>query len=207
MRIESKTASDFAGQGYRTGLRAASIVFLLLLGACASTGSRVVHTGANVPLDQLEQWQAQGRLAAALSGSGGSGSFIWQQHRDHSFVQLAGPAGIGALRLTLDGTDLSIETGDGRKLQSAAAVAELEQRLGASIPTQKLRYWMLGRPAPGDHQWINESSDMPVLEQDGWRIEYQQFVNEAGVRLPVRFNAAAAVGRLRVIVDRWQLGT
>ena len=174
--------------------------------ACATTAPRVTHTGTSVPLDQLEQWQAQGRLAAAVSGSGGSGSFIWQQHRDHSFIQLAGPAGMGALRLTLEGEALSIETGDGRKLQSAEAVAELEKRLGAPIPTDKLRYWMLGRPAPGEHHWLNESSGAPVLEQEGWRIEYQQFVDEAGVKLPVRFNATAAATRLRVVVDRWQLG-
>lgn len=175
--------------------------------ACATTAPRIVRTGANVPLEQLEQWQAQGRLAAAVAGSGGSGSFIWQQHRDHSFVQLAGPAGLGAMRLTLEGGDLSIETGDGRKLQAAAAMAELEKRLGASIPTDKLRYWMLGRPAPGEHHWLNESSSTPVLEQDGWHIEYQQFIDEAGIKLPVRFNATTAAARLRVVVDRWQLGT
>jgi outer membrane lipoprotein LolB len=178
----------------------------LLLGACA-TSPRITRTSEGAANGDVDTWQAQGRIAVAAGKSGGSGSFNWQQQREHSFIQLAGPAGVGALRLTVDGDALQVETGDGKTLQSAAAVNELEQRLGAKIPTSKLRFWIRGRPAPGDYHWIDETGATPVLEQDGWRIEYQQFMTSGDQRLPVKFSALAGEARLRVLVDTWHLGS
>lgn len=104
--------------------------------------------------------------------------------------------------------ELKVETGDGQTFEAESAWNELEARLGAPVPAGKLRYWMLGLPAPGDHRWLAApDSDMPVLEQDGWRIEYQYpgaSSNESsGARLPRRIQAASGDARVRIVVDRW----
>jgi outer membrane lipoprotein LolB len=203
MLSASKSAESFWSDLFR---RTTLTLVCLLVGACATT-PRITRTSEGAAGGDVETWQAQGRIAVAAGKSGGSGSFNWQQQRDHSFIQLAGPAGVGALRLTVDGDALQVETGDGKTLQSAAAVDELEQRLGAKIPTGKLRFWIRGRPAPGDYHWIDEMGAMPVLEQDGWRIEYQQFMGNGDQRLPVKFSAQAGDARLRVLVDSWHLGS
>jgi outer membrane lipoprotein LolB len=75
------------------------------------------------------------------------------------------------------------------------------------VPAGHLRFWMLGVAAPGEHQW-REANDQGIvtLEQSGWRIDYQRYSDEPGARVPVRMNATNGDARVRIVVDRWQLG-
>ena len=76
--------------------------------------------------------------------------------------------------------------------------------------TAKLRYWMLGIPAPGEHQWrearsgVGADSERAVLEQDGWRIEYR-YADSLSNRLPQRIHATSGDARVRIVIDSWSL--
>jgi|HigsolmetaAR204D_1030405.scaffolds.fasta_scaffold00029_8 outer membrane lipoprotein LolB len=177
----------------------------LVLAACAGTPRR---TGAPpADLSQATFWEARGRLGVSGAGNGGSGSFAWEQHGERSDVRIRGPVGIGSLRLLVSGSTtastLRVETGDGQVYRAEAAWSELEARLGATVPAGKLRYWMLGLPAPGEHRWLSDrDGDFPTLEQDGWRIEYR-YSDEFGARLPRQIRAASGETRVRIVIDRW----
>jgi outer membrane lipoprotein LolB len=45
-----------------------------------------------------------------------------------------------------------------------------------------------------------------TLEQGGWRIDYQRYSTEPGARVPVKMSASNGEARVRIVVDRWQLG-
>jgi outer membrane lipoprotein LolB len=181
------------------------MALVLGLVACAARAPRITASTAQRDLTQLQHWQATGRLAVSTDKGGGSGSFDWQQDDDRALVQLAGPAGIGRLRLTLQGSDLSMESANGATFAAEAAWAELEARLGVRVPADYLRYWIRGLPAPGEYRWLAREP-VPILEQAGWHIEYQQYGGQGALRVPVKFNASAGAARLRVIIDSWQLG-
>lgn len=187
---------------------AAFCAVALLLGACATVSPRP----AAIPHDlaELDRWQARGRIGVSGADSGGSGSFDWTQRGDRADIQIRGPVGVGSVRLELRGDgpkpDLRLQTGDGRTLESEAAWRELEARLGADVPAGQLRYWLLGLAAPGEHQWIETSEDVATLEQSGWRIDYQRYSTDPGVRVPVRLRAMSGDARVRIVVDRWRLG-
>jgi outer membrane lipoprotein LolB len=180
----------------------ASVALVPLLCAACSTAPRVAEVTRDA--GDLGRWQVNGRMAVSGAEGGGSGSFIWNQDGDRSVVQLRGPLGVGSLRLTLNGAALRIETGNGDALEAEDAEAELTARLGASVPTQSLRYWLLGRPAPGDHR-SDANEQTAFLEQDGWRIDFQRFGVTDGARLPMRFVAINGPAKVRVVVDKWQL--
>ena len=76
------------------------------------------------------------------------------------------------------------------------------------MPAGNLRYWMLGLAAPGEHRWHEPTADGVVtLEQGGWRIDYQRYSTEPGARVPVKHDARRnGDARVRIVVDRWQLG-
>ena len=98
------------------------------------------------------------------------------------------------MRLQVDGEaanpQLKLETGDGQVLESQAAWDELEARLGAAVPAGNLRFWMLGLAAPGEHRWQPpDAQGVTRLEQDGWSIDYQQYSDEPGLRVPSRIRA------------------
>lgn len=183
---------------------------LVFLAGCAGVATR---PGVPLPADlnDLQRWQAHGRLGISGPESGGSGSFDWQQRGDRADVQIRGPVGVGSVRLQMRGAaanpDLRLETGDGRVLESTAAWDELEARLGAQVPAGNLRYWMLGLAAPGEHRWLEQNAEGVVtLEQGGWRIDYQRYSTDPGARVPVKMRATNGDARVRIVVDRWQLG-
>ena len=182
------------------------LVTLLAIAGCA-TAPKQPGVPADVDLAQLDRWQARGRLGVSGPENGGSGSFDWEQRGDRTSVQIRGPVGVGSVRLQLRGTDLQLETANGRKLESDDAWNELEARLGAPVPAVNLRYWILGLAAPGEHRWHEPTADGVVtLEQGGWRIDYQRYSTEPGARVPVKLSASNGTARVRIVVDRWQLG-
>ena len=192
-------------------LSPAPLIFLCvaLLAGCAGAPSR---PPGPLPenLQDLDRWQARGRLGVSGPEAGGSGSFQWQQQGDRADVQIRGPIGVGSVRLQLKGEgakpQLKLETGDGHTLESDAAWNELESRLGAEVPAGNLRYWMLGLAAPGEHQWHEGNDGGTTLEQGGWRIDYQRYSTEPGARVPVKLQATNGNARVRIVVDQWRLG-
>lgn len=194
-------------------MRRQLISICLSLAVALTAGCAVSPRTAPVPTDlrELDRWQARGRLGVSGPENGGSGSFDWQQRGDRSDVQIRGPVGMGSVRLQLRGDparpDLTLETSGGQRLEEQAAWNELEARLGAPVPAGSLRYWMLGLAAPGEHRWHEENPEgIVTLEQDGWRIDYQRYSTEFGPRIPVRMRATNGDARVRIVVDRWQLG-
>lgn len=193
-------------------LRLAGLVAVSTLLGCATTAPSITELPAD--LTQLERWEARGRIGVSGAGQGGSGSFDWLQARNRADVQIRGPIGIGSIRLQMSGSaenpELRLETGNGQTFQADTAWRELENRLGTRVPAAKLRYWMLGVPAPGEHQWPEArpiappNNDRAVLEQDGWRIEYR-YSDSLSRRLPQRINATSGDARVRIVVDSWSL--
>jgi outer membrane lipoprotein LolB len=184
---------------------------VLVLAGCATVSTKGPGTVIPSDLHDLDRWQARGRLGVSGPENGGSGSFEWQQRGDRSEVEIHGPVGIGGVHLEMRGDaprpDLKLKTSDGRVLESDAAWSELEARLGAPVPAGSLRFWMLGLAAPGEHLWHEENqAGIVSLEQDGWRIDYQRYTDEPGVRVPVRISATSGDARVRIVVDRWRLG-
>jgi outer membrane lipoprotein LolB len=182
-----------------------------LLAGCATTPSGRPGTALPENLQDLDRWQARGRLGVSGPETGGSGSFDWQQHGDRADVQIRGPVGVGSVRLHLKGEgarpQLKLETANGQTLESDAAWSELEARLGAAVPAGNLRYWMLGLAAPGEHQWHeNNEEGVVTLEQGGWRIDYQRYSSDPGARVPVKLQAVSGAARVRIVVDQWRLG-
>lgn len=177
----------------------------LLLAACVAPVPRPQGPEYPVDLATLSQWRATGRMAVAADGSGGSGSFDWQQEGSQTRIQIQGPVGIGGMKLVLEGDAVVLEASDGRRLESQAAWTELEARLGAPVPARNLRYWILGLPAPGPAHWRSQVPPK-TLEQDGWVIVYERTIAQSGVQLPARLTATSGTSRVRLVVDRWVLG-
>jgi outer membrane lipoprotein LolB len=191
-------------------MRAWAVLFVLCtLSACATVAPPTAPLPSD--LNELECWQAHGRLGVSGPETGGSGSFDWLQRGDRAEIQIRGPVGVGSVRIELRGDgskpDLRLQTSDGRTLEAQAAWDELETRLGAAVPAGQLRYWLLGLAAPGEHAWLEGNADgVTTLEQSGWRIDYQRFSTDPGARVPVKMRAASGDASVRIVVDRWRLG-
>jgi outer membrane lipoprotein LolB len=187
-------------------LAAAAVVALALAGCAALPRAPEGETRPDPAV--LNQWSASGRMAVAAGNDGGSGSFDWAQDGTTSRLDLRGPLGAGAVRLVVTPQTLSLADGSGRVLDADVARADLQARLGADLPWDHLRYWLLGLPAPGVEATVRDQDAVPwrVIEQAGWRLAYDSFEVVGGLSLPTRLTAEREAVRVRVIVDAWRPG-
>lgn len=192
MRESRKNAARFVAYA------AVSIV----IAACSTTSRAPITPRA---ANAVSSWQANGRIAVSGAEAGGSGSFNWSQRGDVATVRMRGPVGIGSLNLVLTDKSMKISTADGEEFVAEDADAELTRRLGAQVPAQNLRYWLVGIAAPGESQWTESSPESASLTQQNWRIDYQKFGSFDGVRLPTKLVATSGPAKVRIVIDKWKV--
>lgn len=160
-----------------------------------------------IELVQARTWEMDGRAAVAFRDQGWQASITWQQQDKNSQVNLAGPLGIGAVTLKLGPDGLTIVGGPKSGAKGAAALAELQDRLGFELPLEHLRYWVLGvaDPAMDAHSTPNEQDRLQQLIQDGWTVDYDRYVTVAADVLPGKLVLSRDTVRVRMSVDHWNL--
>jgi outer membrane lipoprotein LolB len=180
-----------------------------MLSACATTRVEPPPSGVVPDPQQVQEWQARGRLAVSAQGQGGSGAFTWHQQADRTELNVRGPLGVGALDVIADGQTLQVSDASGRSYDGDAARAALEQKLGVGLPVGQMRYWMLGIPAPSVPQAAGGAPDTTStpngFTQDGWTVSLEQMRTVGAWRVPARLSARSHDVRVRMVVDDWQI--
>ena len=163
--------------------------------------------GQREALAALSDWRASGRVAVRVAAAGWSASFEWREHLEQGELAIRGPFGGGAARVSVSAERIRIDSG-GPPLELAAPFVELEPeltaRLGFPLPLAVLRYWLLGIPSP----MLPRAEHAAGFEQADWEVAYSDYAQVAGSApaLPTRLELSRGSTRIRVIVDRWQVG-
>lgn len=186
------------------------VALAILLASCqtAPPVREVAATSWEVRRPQLqarERFELKGRVAVAAGGEGFNARLRWAQNGRQTRMSLDGPLGAGGVQVTSDGSAVSIVTSRGDRLDNDAARAELTNRLGFDPPLDSLRYWILGVPEPGHpaQESLNPQQRLASLEQDGWQIQYTDYMSVGGEWLPSKLTVQRQGVRLRVVVDGW----
>lgn len=193
--------------------RAAALV--LIFGMVLLAGCKSLPVAVPLPTEPWEVRRAalqardnfdlSGRIAVAAAQEGFNAKLRWEQSGARSQLALDGPLGVGGVRITSDGRDLSVVNSRGEQLDSEAARREIEARLGFEPPLGSLRYWVLGVPDPShpaDEQ-LDESRRLASLSQDGWHVEYGGYTDVRGQALPSKVTLKRENVRVRLVVDGW----
>jgi outer membrane lipoprotein LolB len=156
-------------------------------------------------LQARDKFELKGRVAVAAAGEGFNARLRWTQDGKQTRMSLDGPLGAGGVQVTSDGTAVSIVTSHGDRLDNDAARAELASKLGFDPPLGSLRYWILGVPEPGHpaQESLDSQQRLSGLQQDGWQIQYTDYMSVAGEWLPSKLTVQRQGVRLRVVVDGW----
>jgi outer membrane lipoprotein LolB len=194
-----------------SGLRRLAALALLLLAACRTLPPALpAQTSWDVrrpALQARQHFQLQGRVAVAAGSEGFNANLRWLQDGDHSQLTLEGPLGVGGAQVTASRNQLTLVTSRGERIESDAAHAELQARLGFDPPLSALRYWVLGVPEPG--QPATEALDsaqqrLSGLTQDGWHVDYVSYASESGEPLPSKLTLQRDSVRVKLLVDSWK---
>jgi len=156
-------------------------------------------------LQARDRFELKGRVAVAAAGEGFNARLRWTQDGKQTRMSLDGPLGAGGVQVTSDGSAVSIVTSRGDRLDNDAARAELAKRLGFEPPLDSLRYWIQGVPEPGHpaQETLDSQQRLAALQQDGWQINYTDYMPVGGGWLPSKLTVQREGVRLRVVVDGW----
>ncbi|MBS0417707.1 MAG: outer membrane lipoprotein LolB [Proteobacteria bacterium] len=156
-------------------------------------------------LQARNKFELKGRVAVATGSDGFNARLRWTQDGNQTHMSLDGPLGAGGVQVTSNGSGVSIVTSRGDRLNNDAARAELANRLGFDPPIDNLRYWVLGVPEPGHpaQESLDSQQRLATLEQDGWQIQYTDYMSVGGEWLPSKLTLQRQGVRVRLVVDGW----
>jgi len=198
-------------RGLPAGLLWAGFALAVVLAGCqtvpVSPAPSVAWSVRRPALQNLSRFGLHGRVAVAVGDQGFNAGLRWTQSAAVTHLTLTGPLGAGGVEVTADGGDLSVVTSSGKHLDNESARSELEEKLGFEPPLESLRYWVLGVPDPAAPASVQLDAQQRVtrLTQDGWQIDYTEYMPVGAEWLPRLLTLRRAEVRVRMVVDGWQL--
>jgi outer membrane lipoprotein LolB len=185
------------------------LLLAVLLTACAQLPVvHVVDRLEDLPGPAaIESFRLEGRLSVKAGEKSFSGGIDWRRQPDDETLLLSTPLGQGIAQIRREGGDrMTLTDAEGRVSVADSSEALLDQAVGVRLPVAGLVHWLSARPYPGSRFKASLGPDgrVLVLEQDGWRIEYDRYRLEAGRWLPGRIFARRGDDlEFRLIVDAW----
>lgn len=178
----------------------------LLLAGCAVTPT--IETWQPPTATLIDDWQFTGRVSLTQAEQGWHAGLLWQEQAERFQLQISGPLGQGAFRLTGDAEGVLLEDKKGNKTRAGNAESLLLQTTGWSLPVSGLRYWVRGLPVPGveAHENRDIQGRLLTLEQSGWTISYARYHFIAGVGWPAKMHLVRDDVSVRLVIDEWRPG-
>lgn len=197
-----------------------SALLLLLLAACSQQAPKQQSAQAlpkgqrealweqhQKQISQLNHWQAQGRLAAAKASKGGNAQFVWQQKGDNYQLKLFGPFGSGSVIISGSPNDVVLKEANGKVTRAKSPELLMQKVAGWQVPISGLIYWLRGIPVPQSSspaKQLNESGYLSYLQQDGWKIEYENYQESKALPLPSKLRLQNGQTKLKMVITSWK---
>lgn len=194
---------------------------LLLAGALLAAGCETLAPRVEGPadpkawearrawLESLTAWRLEGRAAIAAYGEGWNASVDWTQDGERLDVNFSGPLGVGSARIAGTPDQLEVHTTDGEHFMTENPEADLYWQLGWTAPLDRMPYWVLGLPGPGDEPVLEiDAAGRPVrLVQGEWTVDYVDYllIDDAGHALPRKIEMQREGVRIRLVVSDWSI--
>ncbi|TVT57111.1 MAG: outer membrane lipoprotein LolB [Azoarcus sp. PHD] len=175
-----------------------------LLSACAplqplSGSAAVVRTIS--PYFELD-----GRLSATDGERAANGQIEWRHAQSADQWTAYSPLGQIVARLDSNAAGAELMLADGRRQRAASASELLPALIGVDLPLQRLPGWIQASPQPdAEVRSLDEVGRPSLVIDQGWRIDYTEYLNPAADALPRRLEISRGDARVRLVIDRWTL--
>jgi outer membrane lipoprotein LolB len=180
-----------------------------LIAGCASVGpidqgrASAAWDSRRAKLQAIDHFSVEAR-AVATGALSGSASLNWHQAPHEFDLRVTGPLGVSALTMAGDENEVRVRTKK-EKFTTNDPEGTLRKALGWTLPLRGLRYWVLSLPSPNSEYNVNLDQDglVETLTQDGWVLEYTDYMDVDKIELPRRILLTQGGLKLRVLIDRW----
>ncbi len=208
---------------------AAVTLILATLAGCANIQPAIkVESASTAEVNQqhlksiasINHFGIQGRIGVQTDNHGFSGSTRWSHAPDSDSMAIFSP--LGSQIATIDASDDGvILITEGKTFKADDTETLTQQTLGWRLPMLGLPDWVLGRPSPNNLYSTSEWDSLgrlTKLSQDGWNIEYSDYVSTSGFQLPRKITLRSIDGFrpapserippkivLKLVVERWDV--
>jgi len=213
----------------RASARTWLILLLAALGACQLSPPRPVREAMKVSdsrqeagpaylqreaeIHAMASWRLQGRVAFSSPAENGSGSLSWQVDSGSQEIRLSAPVSRRSWRLWVDRSGAHLDGGDQGQVDAEDSASLLASQWGFELSLDDLAAWVRGIAVPGAVERIelDDQGRPQRIEQHDWSIDYRDWLPPSrGVpAMPRRVFASRALpdgmGRVRIVVDHWQI--
>ena len=168
----------------------------------ASQKLRALHLAQ---LAAIEEFSLHGRIGVQTNSKGFSGSLQWQHNSTGDDINLYSPLGSQVASITRTAEQVTLQDSSGKRFSAADAETLTQVTLGWKLPLTGLADWSIGRPTQGPVQksvW-NEQGLLTNLEQDGWKIEYDNYKQQGAYMLPGKIFLKSDQLNLKLLVETW----
>jgi outer membrane lipoprotein LolB len=169
--------------------------------AAAALAAACAQLEPKPPAGPLE-FQLTGRLAARYESESFTGNVTWSHARQGDEMLISTPMGTGVARIVRDADGVVLRTAEPREYRAADAESLTQRVLGFRLPLAGLGDWVRARPADGPPFQVERSPEgrLRVLEQLGWRVEYQEYEGDRPKRMRLVYPGVD----LRFVVTEWK---
>ena len=161
-----------------------------------------------------KDWQINGKLALQVQDQNQPTllqshvlRFSWQQQDDDFALQLIGPLNVGSIRV-IKQQQLTTFIQGNRRIESNNAEQLLSEEANLPLPLNSLNFWLVGQPSPNRPFKSIDSdrnNDKTGFTQQGWQLEYPEYMPSLQHRLPKKIIARHKSMELRLAIHQWQL--
>jgi outer membrane lipoprotein LolB len=170
-----------------------------------STAAQKLRTQHLQQLASIEQFSMQGRIGVQTNGKGFSGSLQWQHTNTEDNIDLYSPLGSQVASIKKNSDQVTLTDSSGKRFSAADAETLTQETLGWKLPLTGLSDWSIGRPTQSTIQsssW-NEQGLLTNLDQDGWKIEYDNYAQQGAYMLPGKIFLKSDQLNLKLLVEKW----
>jgi len=187
------------------------IALMILMAACTSLhpSQTAVHfkkipwETRQAKLKQLTHWEMRGAFSVKHHNKAVIARFIWQQNANNYRISIH--SSLNLIGLYIIGQPGHVKLWKSSKQIYYASNPEIlmQQQLGWHLPISNLLYWIRGIPAPGNHHATFDSfNHLAVLQQQGWRINYERYLQANGFDLPSVIELSQANLQVKIVIKR-----
>lgn len=129
----------------------------------------------------------------------------WLHLSDTDAIDIFTPLGSKIAHIEKSTAQVTLTNAKGERVSAQDAESLTEKTLGWRLPLSGLSDWAVGRPTQAaieQQQWDN-AGRLTLLEQQGWKIEYTQYMESLGVSLPQKITLRRQNVLLKLVVEQW----
>lgn len=172
----------------------------------ADTQAQQLFTQHMAALEKIQNFAIRGRIGIQTNPKGFSGSLQWQHSPDADNIALFSPLGSQVANISKNASEITLIDAGGHNYSAQSAEALTQTTMGWSLPLTGLSDWALGRPtkSPIKSKTLDAEGRLAILEQDGWKIEYSDYLSHGIYTLPGKIFLKSDQLNLKLLIEEWQ---